>query len=275
VHGLGLRPRDIAIAGGDVWVISAKRSRITRLDAATMEPHGMQTPIGGGAFSIAGAGDTLWVALAHRKVVARIDAASGRVMQRLRVPVTPILVAADAHGVWVAGQREGNAPDVLFHYSPAGARTGPVDVPNDVTALTSGGGRAWLAHDGSAEVIGYDAALTASHRRQLLGKAKDLAYGGGRVWASEPFDGVLGRVDLQRDRVREDFVAQHPAGLDYADGRVFVASTTTQRLYVVNPRTLRAIGDPITTPPNPWAVEAGAGHVWVTGLSNTLTRIDY
>ena len=40
--------------------------------------------------------------------------------------------------------------------------------------------------------------------------------------------------------------------------------------------TLKPVGDPITVPPNPWAVEAGAGHVWVSGIgANTLSRIDY
>ena len=38
----------------------------------------------------------------------------------------------------------------------------------------------------------------------------------------------------------------------------------------------RPVGDPIPVPLNPWAVDAGAGHVWVSGLgANTLSRIDY
>jgi DNA-binding beta-propeller fold protein YncE len=57
---------------------------------------------------------------------------------------------------------------------------------------------------------------------------------------------------------------------------VFVASYTDHTVVVVDPETMKTIGDPLHVPFNPWAVEVGAGHVWVSGLgSNTLSRIDY
>ena len=71
-------------------------------------------------------------------------------------------------------------------------------------------------------------------------------------------------------------MAPRPAGLAVAGDRVFVASYTTQNVVVVDQESLEPVGDPIPLSLNPWAVEAGAGHVWVSGLGeNTLSRIDY
>ena len=61
-----------------------------------------------------------------------------------------------------------------------------------------------------------------------------------------------------------------------AGGRVFVASYTNHTVVTLDPKTGRPVGEPLLVPSNPWAVAAGEGHVWVSGLgANTLTRIDY
>ena len=71
-------------------------------------------------------------------------------------------------------------------------------------------------------------------------------------------------------------VAQGPAQLAVAGGRVFVASNTDHTVVVLNPKTVRRSGKPLQVPLNPYGVVAGAGHVWVTGLGkNTVTRLDY
>jgi hypothetical protein len=45
---------------------------------------------------------------------------------------------------------------------------------------------------------------------------------------------------------------------------------------ILDPKSGRPVGEPLPVPPNPWAVAAGEGHVWVSGLgASTLTRIDY
>ena len=55
-----------------------------------------------------------------------------------------------------------------------------------------------------------------------------------------------------------------------------MASTTDHTVVVVNPKTGGRVGDPLPVRPNPWAVTAGAAHVWVSGVgANTVSRIDY
>ena len=55
-----------------------------------------------------------------------------------------------------------------------------------------------------------------------------------------------------------------------------MANNTGHTVVVIDPEALEPVGDPLAVPLNPWAVAAGAGHVWVSGLGDsTLTRIDY
>jgi len=106
--------------------------------------------------------------------------------------------------------------------------------------------------------------------------ATDLAYGGGHLWASVSADDSIARYDPRGNQTVTTADARRPAGLAVAQGRVFVASNTDHTVVVVDPETSRPVGDPLRVPPNPWAVAAGAGHVWVSGVgANTLSRIDY
>ena len=98
-HGVGFRPRGLAVADGAVWVISHGRERIARVDAETLRRTGPQPRIGRGAWSIAADGDqALWVAVPRRGAVLRLDPASGRVTGRIRPPLTPVDVRVGADG---------------------------------------------------------------------------------------------------------------------------------------------------------------------------------
>ncbi len=118
--------------------------------------------------------------------------------------------------------------------------------------------------------------MRARDRQWLTAEATELAYGDGRLWVSEPAAASLGRFDPRSGSIVESSVTPRPEGLAVAGGRVFVAGYTTQNLVVVDQESLEPVGDPIGVPHNPLAVEAGAGHVWVSGIgANTLSRIDY
>ena len=70
-------------------------------------------------------------------------------------------------------------------------------------------------------------------------------------------------------------LAARPAQLTIAGGRAWVASNTDHTVVIVDPKDVKRVGRPLPVPLNPFAVAAGAGHVWVTGVGrNTVTRID-
>ena len=110
----------------------------------------------------------------------------------------------------------------------------------------------------------------------LTHPAAALAFGAGRVWASIPDAASVARIHPRTDQVVTSEVGGRPQGLAVAGGRVFVAGNTSHRVAIVDPERMRRPARRLKVPANPYALTAGAGHVWVTGLgANTLTRLDY
>jgi DNA-binding beta-propeller fold protein YncE/predicted Ser/Thr protein kinase len=274
VQPVGFRPRDIAVADGDVWVISANRNRLARLDAATLRRHGVQTRVGIGALSITAHGDAVWVAIGRRSEVLKLDAQTGRVVDRLHVEDAPWVIVANASGLWVAA-RDFVGPDLVLHYDAAGRLRDRQRLPEDITAMTLGRGRVWVGTTGS-RVFSFDLELRHESPFWLDAPAAALAYGAGYLWASVPGDNAVARYDPRTKSVKTTAAGHRPAGLAVAHGSVFVASNTDHHLIRLAPKTGEPVGAPLRVPDNPWAVATGEGHVWVSGLgSNTLSRIDY
>jgi hypothetical protein len=274
---VGFRPRGIAVANGELWVISAARANLARIDAGTLKPIGLQTRVGHGARSIAAHGFVVWVAVGPQGEVLKVDAASGRVVRRVALPAPerPWVVAADASGLWVAGRLD-NANDVLLHYDARGRLIRKHALADDITALTLGRGRVW-AGTSNALVVSFTTQLRDRSAYRLNVPAEVLTYGAGYVWASVTTENAVSRLDPRTPGIVTTTAAGHtPMGLAVAHGNVFVASNTDHRLVRLAPRTNDPIGRPMRVPHNPFAVAAGEGHVWVTGTAdNTLTRIDY
>jgi streptogramin lyase len=209
--------------------------------------------------------------------VLKLNAASGHVARRIFLPPPekPWVIAANASGLWVAGRLD-DADDVLLHYAADGVLIDRRTLTEDITALTLGHGRVWAGTSGS-RVVSFTTQLTDRSSYSLNGPAAALTYGAGYVWASVPAVNAVSRVDPRSPGTVLTTAAGHtPVGLAVAHGNVFVASNTDHTLVRLAPKTVNTTGEPLRVPGNPYAVAAGEGHVWVTGLAgNTLTRIDY
>ena len=275
---VGERPRGVLVAGGGVWVLSIHEQRIARLDADTGRRLRVQPFVGRGAASIAGAGDVVWVAKPPTGNVLGLDARGGDLVRTVPVPLPPRRVAAGPSGLWVAAWETADGPAVLYRFDPAGEQLlGETAFPDGITAITLGAGAAWVALTGERRVMRVAPGRPAQHGAWLAAPAGELAYGAGRVWASIPTADSVARIDPGGRPTITTAVGRRPAGLAVADGRLYVASNTRHRLEVLDPdRIRRGAEQRLRMPPNPYAVAAGAGHVWVTGMgANTLTRIDY
>ena len=181
-----------------------------------------------------------------------------------------------AGGLWVVGHERGAGPDVLFHYDRAGRLLGRPRYAATSRRSPSAGGRAWIAQPGCRRILGYDAGLRVRHRTWPEGDVAWLTYGGGRLWASVPGRRLGDPYDPRTELPVRDDAVRNPLGMAFAGGRLFVANTTGHTVVVIEPDSLEPIGDPLAVPLNPWAVVAGSGNVWVSGLGeSTLTRIDY
>jgi len=275
---VGARPRDIVVAEGDLWVVSYSRPRVARLDPASGRRRGDQPLVGRGASSIAAHRDNVWVAVPERGEVVRVDARSGHVKDRVEPPVSPVRVAVGASGLWVLGRATSpDAPDVLLHYDGAGERLlhqTPFD--SGVSAIALGGRAVWVALEREPRIVRLSLAARREIGITLTGSANALAWGGGYLWASVAESDAVARVDPTRAQAVTTAVGRSPAQIAVAGGRVFVASNTDHTVVVLDPDNPRKARESLPVPLNPYAVAAGAGHVWVTGVGeNTLTRIDY
>jgi len=280
ITDVGLRPRAVAVAAGAVWVVSSHESHVARFDARTGEPMGDGWYVGRGAVAIAADQGVLWVAKPATRVVLGLSLRGDRPLQRIDTPLPPDEVAAGPSGLWVVVRATEDGPATLLRYGRDGrGPPQPTEFPDGIEAIAVGGGAAWVALVLRPQVVrvvagdGEDAQQSA----QLREPASELAYGAGRLWASIPGLDAVARIGPSGRRVSTTEVAPEPAGLAVAGGRVFVASFTTHTVAVIDPeRFRRTPGKRIEVPFNPYAMAAGAGHVWVTGIARaTLTRLDY
>jgi Protein kinase domain len=278
IRRVGFRPRDIVVAAGDLWIISHDRPRVTRLDAESGRRQGDQPLVGRGASSIAAHDDAIWVAVPARGEVVRVDPRSGHVKARIEPPMRPVRVAVGPSGLWVVGRAaSAESPDVLLHYDRSGGRRlHETPFRRGINAIALGVNAVWVALAREPRIVRLSLAARRQFGATLTSPASALAFGGGYLWASVTDDDAVARVSPARGQTVTTAAARAPGEIAVADGRVFVASNIDHTVVVLDPKRPRRTGTPVKVALNPWAVTAGAGHVWVTGVGrNTVTRLDY
>jgi len=279
VRDVGLRPRSVAVAGGDVWVLSIHEERLARFDPDNGRRVGRQPFVGAGGADMAADRGRVWVAKRVTGGVLGLDAESGALVSRVPVPLPPVHVAAGSTGLWVAGRTAPDDTDVLYRYERTGA--GPPEqweFPDGIAAITLGDGAAWVASVREKRIRRVvPGASRPEHAGWLEDPAETLAYGAGHVWASIPSIDSVARVDPRTEEVVTTDVRGRTAGLAVAGDRVFVAADTQHSVLVLDPRRFkRQPLQRLRVPANPGAMTAAAGHVWVAGIAgNTVARIDY
>jgi DNA-binding beta-propeller fold protein YncE len=277
IESVGKRPNGIAVAGRDAWVTSYGLGRLTRIDVATGRTRAQRPRVGQGALDIAASPGAVWVAVTPQHTVVRVDPRTGRVTDRLRTPLRPVALAADADSLWVVGRAAVKGdPDALLHYDLGGHLVRRVDISHGVGAIALGGGALWAAELRSSRVLRVN---TRTGRVRTWAPIDvpgfALAYGSGYLWVSERDENAIARIDPRTGAPVTTAIGHQPAGVAVAGGRVFLASTTDHTVIVIDPRTVRPTGKPLEVALNPYAVTAGLGHVWVTSIgADSVTRID-
>jgi hypothetical protein len=272
------RPRGVAVAGGDVWVISSHKGDIVRLDAKTGKPHGRQQWIEQGATDIQRHGKLLWISSRERRAFMALSADSGRMLryQSTTDPLTRIAVGAG--GVWVVGRDTPGGPAVLYRFDPDNPEqpTSRYPFASGISDIAAGGGRVWVALEHVERVMSVEpGAGEAEHAAWINEPASSLAYGAGHVWASVQEDDSVVRIDPRVvDRMKTTPDIERPEQIVVARGRVWAANSTEHTVVGINPRTAKVV-ETIGVRPNPYAVAAGRGRLWVTALGDgSLTRIE-
>ena len=90
-----------------------------------------------------------------------------------------------------------------------------------------------------------------------------MAAGEGAVWALDPFDDRVWRIEPGAGRISDSFrTGRLPKGLAVGEGAVWVANSRDGTVTRYDPKT--ADVETIEVGGTPTAVAVGAGSVWVT-----------
>ncbi|MDA0166165.1 hypothetical protein OM076_38225, partial [Solirubrobacter ginsenosidimutans] len=276
ITGVSDRPNGVVLAGGDLWVSSARQPRLTRIEAATGTERDDHPKVGDDVTAITAFDDDVWVTVGSTREVLKLDGRTGKVRTRWTVEGTPVRLAVDESGAWVGTQAQDDGPGVLRHYDLAGHPIQTLTVNEGIGGLVVGGGATWVIKARTNKVARLLPGQTVlSDWAALPAPAAAMGYDDGALWVTLDEDAIA-RIIAAGGNLRTAAAGRSPAQSVLAGGHLFVASRNDDTVVVLNPATLKLVGEPIGVGANPYAMVADERSVWVTGLGdNTLTRLDY
>ena len=274
ITNVGKRPAGIALAGGDLWITSAREARLTRVDAATDRKRSRRPVVGPDAAAIVAYRGSPWVAMGTDRAVLGLDGRTGNVRQRIPVSIVPRRIVVTRHGVWVAN----GSPGPLLRYDrTTGALLQSIPVPEGVSGLIAGDDAIWVVKRSNNKLTRLEpGAARLQDWINLPGPVRTMHFARNALWIVLDGEDTIVRVDAKDPRSQRGAAGQGPAQAVYAGGRVYVSSQDDNTVVVLDPKSLQPVGDPIPVGYNPGAMVADDRSVWVVGLSDdSLMRIDY
>jgi hypothetical protein len=209
VGATGSGPAGVAVGAGVVWVPVAVPGTLWGIDPETNKVTS-RIPLDGplrGPISVSAGRDAVWVACcgesgtgasASDGRLLRVDPRKKRVVADIALPASPVAVAADTAGAWVAtaggqvllvSQRRNRVAATIDAGGPLGFSQ----------TIAVGAGGVWLADPFDEQVVRIDPRTRRVMARIPAGAATTLAVAGDDVWALSSL-GLL-RIDPARDRV--------------------------------------------------------------------------
>ena len=165
----------------------------------------------------------------------------------------------------------------MLRYDLKGTLIQRITVVEGVGGLVAGGDAIWVIKDRTNKLARLEPGATdLTDWASLPSSAGSLRYAGGYLWLTLDTEDAVARVAAENGNLRTATAGHSPAQTVLAGGHLFVSSRNDNTVVVLDPETLKAVGEPIEVGYNPYALAADERSVWVTGLGdNTLTRIDY
>ena len=224
-------------------------------------------------------GGDVWMTVGYDRQVVRLDARTGKVAQALKVADgRPVRLAVDAHRRCGSGPSSQNATaGQVLRYDLAGTPD-PGDHRPRGRRRAGRRRRRDLGHQGAHE---QGRAADARRRRS--------SSTGRRSRRRSPSDALRRRRALgdarrrgrDRPRRRDDRQPADRRGRPQPGavacsraGHLFVASRNDNTVVVLDPKTLKPVGEPIEVGFNPYALAADERSVWVTGAGRQHAHPD-
>jgi len=186
-----------------------------------------------------------------------------------------LLVAALGVALSACGSGYGGGSEESTLPQP-GARQS-IEVGGTPVAVAVGAGSVWVVDNSGSRVLELDSMNGRPVRKPIPVAAgpEAVAVGEGGIWVTSG-DGTVTRIDPGTRQAREAAPqVADPGGIAAGGGSVWVTSRARGTVTRIDPRTLRAVGDPIAVGAGPTDVATGAGGAWVANTEDgTVTRID-
>jgi DNA-binding SARP family transcriptional activator/ABC-type branched-subunit amino acid transport system substrate-binding protein/streptogramin lyase len=290
---VGTTPGDVAVGSGAVWVLNADDRTITQLDPKTHRV--MQTfAVSGQPTELAMGAGALWVGDARvgRSLieseadtvdVSRVDPATKQRAGTTHLfgthgtpsngPNTGVSLIAVHHGAVSAVDIDGSLTRLD---AATGLRRARIRA-TAATAIAAGDAGVWYLTNlkGTPAVVRVDTRrnMPAQVIRVQTNNLVGIAVGAGSVWATDPLEGVVWRIDPgPKPVLRTIPVGFGVAQIAFGDGAVWSANLANATLSRIDPRT----GDVTGTKQlagTPQGLAVGEGAAWVTVAGGTSTGV--
>jgi DNA-binding SARP family transcriptional activator/ABC-type branched-subunit amino acid transport system substrate-binding protein/DNA-binding beta-propeller fold protein YncE len=231
--GASSTPTDVAAGYGSLWVLDAE-SRLTRLDpdtgvrvAAIALPPGRATGGRAGQAHLALANGSVW-AINGKATISRVDARTNEVVATID-GIAATAIASGTGALWAidrGGPQRGQAKGAIVRIDP---------------------------HSN----------LVTRRIRLAAGTLNDLAVAAGAVWVTDPFAGVLWRIDPGPPTLTKTIAVSPGSALVDANAQaVWVVNHLDDKVYEIDPRTDAIVRvTPVGAPQN---VTVDSGAAWIT-----------
>jgi DNA-binding SARP family transcriptional activator len=249
VTRVGALPRRVVALDDGVWLLSARKGTLSRVDArtgtvTTLAPPGFPRDIAGGEGAV-------WAATAVNggTVVARIDPQRAEVESTRRVEgVSPMALAAGQGAVWLAGQNLRGSGGVLVRLSPAtNTVVESIPLPSKPSGIEVGPQTVWI----TAQLRASPTLRSSQGAVYVVDPSRSRIIARSRA----PFVPLQGRTTFA--------VSADAAWIAGADGALLRLDPRTAAL-------TRVVRTPLATD----AVTVSAGSVWAAADGGVIYRLD-
>ena len=203
--------------------------------------------------------------------VGIVDGRHDRLQTVIRAGGEPGGIAAGAGAVWVTD----TASDLLLRIGEDGRSVDRIPVGHRPTGVAVGGGQVWVVNQLDRTVSEINPqALRAVRPIEVGNGAGAIAFGHDSVWVANATDYSLSRIDPDSGDVTTIPLAGSPGGIAAARQGMWVSSTSTGQLLLVDART-NTVTQSVPIGNGPQGVAVGGGAVWVANTPDgTVSRFD-
>jgi DNA-binding SARP family transcriptional activator/ABC-type branched-subunit amino acid transport system substrate-binding protein/streptogramin lyase len=269
---LGGTPTSVAVGAGAVWALNADDQTLARIDPQTERVR--TVGIAATPTDLAAGRGLLWVGSGASSFgadhVLALGADDLAVHLRAKLPAPrhqgawgqPGQVAIGQGSVWAI-----NGGEDLARIDPGKGRVTARVRGVRARAVAVDGDSVWVLTAGATTLVRVNARTARVRGRPLTipsARLDAIAAGGGVVWATDSYDGVLWRIDPGPTPITRTIpVGVGADGVAVGAGAVWVINSLGGTLVRVDPERNRVVRT-LALGHTPRDVEVGAGRVWVT-----------